>query len=152
MPASSSRDPLEHEGKVEIASCTSAAASTAGSAASDGPEHLESGHWRFQAPNLVLDTEAGKVLAHLVPDPDISCCILQSQLPMSGHPWSVLTLRARLSLPLASAFAISFCACHLPSPSACAICSRSLLKLMVGQHLCVPDNKLSEFCMLDTAH
>ncbi|KAL0046520.1 hypothetical protein WJX82_002723 [Trebouxia sp. C0006] len=61
IPASNSRDALEHVGKVEIASCTSAAASTAGSATSDGPEHLETGHWRFEAPNLILDTEAGKV-------------------------------------------------------------------------------------------
>ncbi|KAL0036895.1 hypothetical protein WJX77_003973 [Trebouxia sp. C0004] len=61
MPALSSRDPLQHEGKVELASCMSAAVSTAGSATSDGPEHLDSGHWRFEAPNLILDTEAGKV-------------------------------------------------------------------------------------------
>ncbi|KAA6415277.1 MAG: hypothetical protein FRX49_13639, partial [Trebouxia sp. A1-2] len=58
-PASSSRGPLEHEGKVEIASCTSATASTAGSATSEGPEHLASSHWRFEGPNLILDTEAG---------------------------------------------------------------------------------------------
>jgi len=74
-PASSSRDRHEHEGKVEIASCTSAAASTAGSATSDGPEHLESGHWRFEAPNLILDTETGKVFVNLVSDPDMSWCI-----------------------------------------------------------------------------
>ena len=75
IPASNSKDALEHVGKVEIASCTSAAASTAGSATSDGPEHLETGHWRFEAPNLILDTEAGKVYANLVPAPGISWCI-----------------------------------------------------------------------------
>ncbi len=66
-PALSSGDPLEREGKVEIASCTSAGASIAGSATPGGPEHLDSGHWRFEAPNLILDTEAGKVLA--------KCCL-----------------------------------------------------------------------------
>lgn len=52
---------VEQEGKVEAASNTSAPASTAGSVASDGPEHLESGHWSFEPPNLILDKEAGKM-------------------------------------------------------------------------------------------
>ena len=107
MPASSSRDPLEHEGKVEVASCTSATASTAGSATSDGPEHMESGHWRFEAPNLILDTEAGKVLARLVSDPDISWCVCSLSCQYQdyhAHPWFTMTLRAHSSLSSASAF------------------------------------------------
>lgn len=111
-PASSSRDPLEHEGKVEIASCTSAAGSTAGSATSDGPEHLASSHWRFEGPNLILDTEAGKVLALLVSDPDIRWCIcsLDCQCQSShAHPCFPTTLRAYVFLSTASAFVFCFC-------------------------------------------
>lgn len=60
-PASSSGDQLGREGEgATTASVTSAAASTASSAASDGPEHLESAHWQFEAPNLILDPKTGK--------------------------------------------------------------------------------------------
>ena len=66
-PASSSGESLERKGKSEMtASITSAAASTASSATSDGPEHLESAHWRFEAPNLILDTNTGKARLHPV--------------------------------------------------------------------------------------
>ncbi len=148
-PASSSRDPLEHEGKVESASCTSAAASTAGSATSDGPEHLESGHWRFEAPNLILDTEAGKVLAHLVPDPDNVIVYLQSQMPMSDSLCSPMEYNDTKSLfvfTIASASIICFCIaiCHLLLRLPSALC-RYLP--MVGGHPCVPANKQSQFCM-----
>ena len=65
-PASSSADDLEGKGAGEMTgSTTSAAASTASSATSDGPEHLESAHWRFEAPNLILDTNTGKARLHL---------------------------------------------------------------------------------------
>lgn len=56
-------DHLEREGRVEVASSSSAAASTSGSisTASGGPDHLESQHWSFQPPNLILDTQSCKV-------------------------------------------------------------------------------------------
>lgn len=67
MPASSSGDHPEGGGEGEMtASMTSAAASTASSATSDGPEHLESAHWRFEAPNLILDPKTGKARLHLL--------------------------------------------------------------------------------------
>lgn len=59
------KDHLEREGKVELASSSSAAASTEGSVstASEGPDHLDSQLWSFQPPNLILDTQACKVLS-----------------------------------------------------------------------------------------
>ena len=62
--ASASEDHLEREGKVEGASSSSSApASTSGSVstASEGPDHLDSGPWTFQPPNLILDTANCKV-------------------------------------------------------------------------------------------
>ena len=63
--ASMHKDHLEREGKVELASSSSAAASTEGSVstASEGPDHLDSQLWSFQPPNLILDTQACKVLS-----------------------------------------------------------------------------------------
>lgn len=56
-------DHLEQAGKVELAS-SSAAASTSGSVSTalEGPDHLDSRLWTFQPPNLILDTQACKVL------------------------------------------------------------------------------------------
>ena len=57
-------DHLEREGKVELASSSSAAARTSGSVstASEGPDHLDSRLWSFQPPNLILESQACKVL------------------------------------------------------------------------------------------
>ena len=141
-PASSSRDPLEHEGKVEVVSCTSAAASTAGSATSDGPEHLETGHWRFEAPNLILDTEAGKVLIHIVPDPDISWCICSPNCQCQvyhPHLWTIITPRAHLFSPSASASVICFCICHLHlSPASASVICFCICHLLLHRHLPSP--------------
>ena len=61
-PTAAVRDHLEGEGQVEVASNGSGTVSSAGSSASEGaPVHLESGNWRFEAPNLILDAQAGKV-------------------------------------------------------------------------------------------
>ncbi|KAL3156053.1 hypothetical protein ABBQ32_013041 [Trebouxia sp. C0010 RCD-2024] len=61
--ASMREDHLEREGRVEVGSSSSAAASTSGSisTASSRPDHLDSRHWTFQLPNLILDTQACKV-------------------------------------------------------------------------------------------
>lgn len=79
-------DHLEREGKVELASSSSAAASTSGSVstASEGPDHLDSRLWSFQPPNLILDTQACKVLSRKHSSEKavivrLACC----------HPWAL---------------------------------------------------------------
>ena len=77
VPASMHEDHLEREGRVEVASSSSAAASTCGSisTASGGPDHLDSRHWSFQPPNLILDTHACKVTS---PTPAFTVVLLHA--------------------------------------------------------------------------
>ena len=60
------KDHLEKEGRFKVAGeAAQPSASTSGRGNEQrqhlAPEHLDSKHWRFQQPNLVLHTETGQV-------------------------------------------------------------------------------------------